>query len=237
MTELNGTDPEMNEDDALAAEYVLGVLQARERESCANRIASDPAFAALVSDWETRMSGLNDDFDEVSPPPSVKQKLDARLFPEPSGVSNTSFWQNLAVWRAMFAVTAAAVLVLAVVVLRGGYLEPVIPETMVASLSAEDSDLQFVAVVDQNTNAIRVVVVAGEKPSNGDLELWVIEGGNAPKSLGLVSAAGSLAPTVHSISGAVPDGATLAVSLEPVGGSTTGAPTGPVLAAGVIKKI
>src|SRR3989442_2452755 len=68
--------------------------------------------------------------------------------------------------------------------------------------------------------------------ANRALELWALPGSGAPRSLGLISASGA---TVVK-KGKVLEGATgLAVSLEPAGGSPTGAPTGPVLYVGKLQ--
>jgi anti-sigma-K factor RskA len=61
------------------------------------------------------------------------------------------------------------------------------------------------------------------------LELWAAAGKNPPRSLGLISASGATVVRRASL----PQGTDhLAVSLEPPGGSPTGAPTGPVLYVG-----
>jgi anti-sigma-K factor RskA len=69
-----------------------------------------------------------------------------------------------------------------------------------------------------------------EAPPDKSYELWSIEPNAAPKSLGLVEQA--------SLSRALPVAptgkATLAISLEPKGGSPTGAPTGPVVFSGAL---
>jgi anti-sigma-K factor RskA len=66
-------------------------------------------------------------------------------------------------------------------------------------------------------------------PSGHDLELWILPpGGKAPAPLGVLPASGR---TV-TLPGMPPEGTQLMVSLEPPGGSPTGAPTGPVLYAG-----
>jgi anti-sigma-K factor RskA len=54
-------------------------------------------------------------------------------------------------------------------------------------------------------------------------------GSNAPRSLGLISAAGATVVKQASLPAGTDH---LAVSLEPPGGSPTGAPTGPVLFVG-----
>ena len=70
------------------------------------------------------------------------------------------------------------------------------------------------------------------------LELWALPEGGNPRSLGLVSAAGVARVALPAPAGAalarIP---TLAVSLEPKGGSPTGLPTGPVLYTGAVQRL
>lgn len=75
----------MTEDDraGLAAEYVLGTLDADERDEAAALIARDPAFAALVAAWERRLGELDTMVDPVTPPAAIWMALRARL-PEPA---------------------------------------------------------------------------------------------------------------------------------------------------------
>jgi len=61
------------------------------------------------------------------------------------------------------------------------------------------------------------------------LELWAVPPQGAPRSLGLISAQGA---TVVKRGKVLDNTAALAVSLEPTGGSPTGAPTGPILYVG-----
>ena len=66
-------------------------------------------------------------------------------------------------------------------------------------------------------------------------ELWVVPADGRPRSLGIIAA--SDARTMIVASGHRPllaRGVTLAVSLEPVGGSPTGQPTGPVVMTGTM---
>jgi len=61
------------------------------------------------------------------------------------------------------------------------------------------------------------------------LELWAVPASGAPRSLGLISATSA---TVLRRGRLLDGAAALAVSLEPTGGSPTGAPTGPILFVG-----
>lgn len=65
--------------EALAAEYVLGTLDADERGQAQRLLASDPGFAALVRDWERRLGELNVLVAPVEPPPHILEKIKARM--------------------------------------------------------------------------------------------------------------------------------------------------------------
>ena len=64
--------------EVLAAEYVLGTLGLTERVQVQQMIASDPAFAALVRDWERRLGELNVLVTPVEPPPAILDRIKAR---------------------------------------------------------------------------------------------------------------------------------------------------------------
>jgi anti-sigma-K factor RskA len=64
--------------EVLAAEYVLGTLGCAERVQAQQMIASDPAFAALVRDWERRLGELNVLVTPVEPPPAILDWIKAR---------------------------------------------------------------------------------------------------------------------------------------------------------------
>ena len=71
MTPADDRDLEHGGDDALAAEYVLGVLPGDERLAVARRIEEDAAFSILVGAWEERLSPLNAGYEDVEPPASL----------------------------------------------------------------------------------------------------------------------------------------------------------------------
>ena len=85
---------------------------------------------------------------------------------------------------------------------------------------------------------MRIITISGEFEANLDVELWFIIGTNPPVSLGLLPrdppARFVLTQEQKSL---FTEGTVLAVSLEPAGGSPTGPPTGPVVAAGPIGKL
>jgi anti-sigma-K factor RskA len=88
----------------------------------------------------------------------------------------------------------------------------------------------FAAVLDGDTLEVAREGAAAE--AGRDYELWAIGGDGVPRSLGLLRGA----QTVLTSDLLVP-GVTLAVSLEPLGGSPAAGPTGPVLAAAVLDEV
>jgi anti-sigma-K factor RskA len=76
--------------DTLAAEYVLGTLSAEEREHAEALISFDPGFEAAVRQWERRLGELNVMVEAVEPPTEVWDKIKQEVSPhvesaEPDG--------------------------------------------------------------------------------------------------------------------------------------------------------
>jgi len=227
------------DDGLLAAEYVIGVLSARERAAVERRMRSDKAFAALVESWELHFSPLADAYEEVPPPPEVKQALDRRLFGAGKPLGLTSgLWESLAFWRGM---AAAAVIGLIVAVGVPWLLPPEQPAPgpqLVTYLDGQGNVVRFVAVYDPARERIGLYRIAGESAEGQDYELWVIEGDEPPASLGVIPEGDTLALRPDSaLRSKISEEATFAISLEPEGGSPTGAPTGPVVATGRLNRI
>ena len=67
-TEHDNLAPEPSDEALLAAEYVLGVLDAPARRAFAARMAKDAALAREVAQWQRRLSPMADEFEDVMPP-------------------------------------------------------------------------------------------------------------------------------------------------------------------------
>ncbi len=244
MSSLEQGGPEQGGDDIVAAEYVLGVLTAHERLAAARRIDSEPDFARLVERWEADLSPLAAAYQEVEAPASVKAALDRRLFAAASASAQTpssasSAWSlsTRAFWRG-FAVASLAAMVLYVAVPLLTQTDQMPELRLVASLAPTDSEVSYVAFYDSRTHDVGLSHVAGERADGHDFELWVIEGQQAPVSLGVIPAGANVRLTVDDATRSyIESGAVFAISLEPAGGSPTGQPTGPVVAAGDLKTI
>jgi anti-sigma-K factor RskA len=73
------TQAEPDDQELLAAEYVLGTLDAEERARARDLIAMDPGFAAMVRAWERRLGELNVLVAAVEPPPEIWDRVKAAI--------------------------------------------------------------------------------------------------------------------------------------------------------------
>ncbi len=201
------TDTLPDDDDLLAAEYVLGVTDAPARALAEARIKRDPQFAAAVAAWENRLAGLNDGYADAAAPDLLPQ-IEARLFPVARRPGRG--------WFRWAAGAAAAALVLVVFVTQTRT-----PPDVLATLTGAGLSYQVLSDGAQ----LQITRLAGTAAPAGQVhQLWIIAPGAAPVALGLLGDAPLEVqyPTP-------PAGWVLAVSVEPAGGSPTGAPTGPVI--------
>jgi len=239
MSLTDENHPERGGDDLIAAEYVLGVLDAAERQAASRRIDFEPEFARAVDAWDVHLAPLADAYAPMPPPATVKAAIDKRLFASRAAASAglTSLWSSLAFWRGLTAAAAAA-LAIAVAV---PYFRAPVPQQearFVASLAANNSDVKYLALYDVGYSEISLAHVSGAKGADRDFELWMIEGQRAPVSMGVLPTGETIKITVTpEIRAKLAAGAVLAISLEPTGGSPTGQPTGPVVASGDLKSL
>jgi anti-sigma-K factor RskA len=224
-------------DDLLAAEYVLGVLDASARRNAELRAEADRSFASLISSWQQRLAPLDDEYASVTPPPMVKVALDKRLF-APAQARAPSLFQSLAFWRglSLASLALAAFAVVPQIARRDPQIAKVIP--IVAPMQADTGEVRFVALYEPGADEIRVTRVKADKAGDKDFELWFVDGSSAPESMGVLSNAESLTLKVKpEMIARINAGDAFAVSVEPLGGSPTGTATGPVIAVGVSKAI
>lgn len=233
---MSEQDGDMGEErGASIAEYVLGLLDAGAHDAMRRRIEADPALQREHDFWVRHFAYLDAQFAPVPPPAHILPAIEKRLFGE---TKRTSWWDSLALWRSV----AAGAVAVAAVAIGLAALEPrpdsaALATQLVAALRAEGSDVQFIALYD-GTGAVRLTALSGEAVPGRDYELWAIQGGHAPISMGLVPinarATVELSDAVRSGWG---EGSVLAITLEPEGGAPGGIPTGPVVAQGAVTKI
>lgn len=216
--------------EALAAEYVLGLMDAAERAAFEDRLRAEPALVEAVRDWEARFAAIaEEEVAPVTPPRRVETALQRALFDQPRARA-VPLWRRLGLWQGLTALGAATSLALAVMLFTQP--QPVPPAPFAAQLAPTEGADSFLAVYDPASATLSIRRAAGEARPGRATELWLIAGEAAPVSLGLLDAEGRAAIAVPATLRDALPGGILAVSDEPPGGSPTGAPTGDVLALG-----
>jgi len=211
------------DDPVLAAEFALGLLAGEDRVEATRLYVGDRAFAAEADAWTERFAIMNDEFEEVQPRKRVKRVLEERLWGDATGGVRRRGrlgWLVSGLMAAMLAAIAWTEI--------SPYMTPrgELPAA-VAELANADTGLRAVAFVKPDEHVLEFAVVEGTAPEGRVLELWAIQGDSAPQSLGLVGSGAQRVVLPEEITAA---NLQLAISEEPPGGSTTGAPTGEILA-------
>ena len=215
--------------DLLAAEYVLGVLEADERRAAEARLQRNPAFAAEVAAWSERLGPLADATTEVSPPEALWGRIAARLPSDSSANDNAPglrFWRTLAIGASGLAAASVA----AVVVLLA---RPAAPKPEVATLLTAQGAAAVVVAFDPRTGALLVSPAPGLQPAGHTPHLWLREPGGTVRLVGAIDPA---KPATHSLppelARQAAAAAGLALALEPAGHKPIDRPGGEVVASG-----
>ena len=227
-------EPSGPEPDMTAAELALGVLDREERAAAMRRVLADPGFAADVARWRRHLAALFADWPEALPDEGSERRILAAV--APASRSSSRLWP----WATGLSTLAAAALLVALVqrpvrIVPAPAPPPVAaPAPLVAVLQPEGAK-PFGAVYDRAAGEVRVA--GGMSVPNGrDAELWAIGPDGVPRALGLLARDG--AGRVRVARGVVVgEGVTLAISIEPIGGSPQATPTGPVVATGALTLI
>ncbi len=230
---------ELDDIDGLAAEYVLGTLTREERQSVAERRAADKALDRAIDAWERRLAPMVETVSPLAPSSNLYNKIRAQIGLSQHVVSLKAREQLLtrraARWRNAF-VGATAVAASLVGVL--GYREMVDRKEAtqyVAVLDSGNDMPAFLLTVDTKTNMAVITAVNPPAQSDKTYQVWMVSDKMPkPKSLGLVNKPGEMQmmPMESRSEMDLLMNASFAVSVEPMGGSPTGAPSGPVMFTG-----
>jgi anti-sigma-K factor RskA len=218
--------------DRLAAEYAAGTLRGGARRRFERLLPAHPQLRAAARAWEERLMPLTASIAPVEPSGDVWRRISERIGGGDARAAPAGAWQRLGFWRGLAAFASVAAIALAVLLANPTPVPPPIvvvlaptatapgaapAPTLVASISGDRSSLV--------TRAIQPVSIQPDR----SLELWAVPTTGAPRSLGVLpGGSGTVALRGQVLAGAD----TLAVTLEPAGGSPTGLPTGPIVYAG-----
>ena len=219
--------------EALAGEYVLGTLSAAERLEAQTLLSQNSDFAAAVDLWTRRLTPLLLAARSIAPPAQLRERILANIGAAfPSG-NVVDLAKRVSFWRGVSLVASAIAAALALFILFKPAPQ-VVPGNYVAVLQPEGPGAAFVASINVKDGTISVKRLGSQAEAGKTYELWAVGGGREkPQSLGVIDASLKIpASQLGKVDPATLNETVFAISLEPQGGSSTGAPTGPVLYTG-----
>lgn len=226
--------PEIRE--ILAGEYSLGLLTPKAARGFERRMKADAGLRGMLRAWDRRFNSAVEALSPVEPSAQLWIRIYENLPKKElrGGEAKTvSLWESVKLWRNFaFLGSALAIFLLAYVGFGPGFRRAVVP-TQVAMISdANTSKTAWMVSVMPEGKMLKVQAMTPPPMAEGkSMELWMLPAdGKSPVSLGLLPMSGTMMmPIGKDKMTILAQASGLAVSLEPKGGSPTGAPTGPVL--------
>ena len=218
--------------DALARAYVLGTMSRRARRRFGDLFDAEPDIEQAVLNLEAQLAPLAESLPPITPSALVWPRIARRL--AMSSHANRPAAPTRTPWR-----LAVGALALGLIAMTAAWWQasrttpPVIDvrnELPATGVIANDKGIALWYV--QLTGAEARVRVATTPPVTSDrvYELWVLRNDGVPVSIGILPQAGSATLSLSDAANhGLANGSTLAVSLEPPGGSPEPTPSGPVL--------
>lgn len=216
--------------DAIIGEYILGALRGRARRRFERAVREEPNVALRLRTLQQEFTPAFSEQIAVTPPAGGWQRLERELNLQQHRAPWHSRVSVLRGWA--FGATAAVVLGIALLALRATTETTLTPIAQLAMKGAPPSVTAALSS-DRRTLELRAArpIVAGPLRS---YELWVIPEGGAPLSLAVLGQVDGTLQVPEGHRRQLRKGAVLAITVEPLGGSPTGGPTGPVILSGAI---
>jgi anti-sigma-K factor RskA len=234
-----------DDQDRLAAEHALGLLEGEERGEAERLLASDATFQALVEQWRKRFAEWDDTAADLPPGEVLWQRIETGIGAQPAIAAESStpvrmaespgllqgLWNSLTFWRSLSLAGAMAALLLA---LGLGFFavkasrQPV----LVAVLMSEANQPGAVLRTFADGRAELTPLGDMQIPHNHSIQVWTFpDPTGAPVSVGVVHTARTVLLNLQNLP-QLHTNQLFAISVEPLSGSPTGQPTGPVVMKG-----
>jgi anti-sigma-K factor RskA len=210
--------------EALAREYVLGTLHGRARDRFARLLSFSLVARRAVASWERRLTPLAASVPPVAPPAETWAGIETALgLRRPPARPRAS-----AAWPAIAAGFALAALLFGALFFAQ---RPAVERPTYVAVFADQTTPIWLLQAFEQARVLRASTINDRpEPAGSSYELWMLQEGANPVSLGLIAGAGNTLLQLSAAQLAVlAQTSTLAVSVEPAGGSPTGLPTGPVI--------
>lgn len=218
--------------DALAADYVIGTLRGGARRRFEALLPAHAGLRDAATAWRDRLMPLTASIEPLQPSSEVWRRISDRLEAGRPDLTPAGAWTRLAFWRGLTAFASVAAIGLAVLLANPRAVAPpvlvVLAATKDASSGAQSTPIVASISGDGMTLVTRPIVPVGLR-ADRSLELWAVPKDGPPRSLGVLPpGSGTVALRGKVLAGVD----TLAVTVEPLGGSPTGQATGPIVYAG-----
>ena len=235
-------------DNAMAGDYVMGLLDDAEHAAAERRIATDQSFAQAVSAWRARLADLDLTAEETPPNPALWQRIAdatkiAPIDALPSAraaLRGATLWHDIKFWRVAGIGGSLAALLFAVIMigalttsrhLRHDLIALAQSKPVYVAVLVNDATKEAGAIVNAFSNG-RVELIPLrpiEVPAGRTLQVWTLwDRAVGPKSIGVTGQSRTLQLNLESLPETVQN-QLFEITLEPEGGSPIGRPTGPIL--------
>lgn len=224
-------------------EVVLGLASDAEVASIETLCATDPAVAAQLERARSRFAALDDTADIMPLPDDLWQRVETSLdeneaveqstAPSAEIISFGPLHKAVRKWRATAVSGIAAALLLAVAL---GWSVLNVAEPTVIAVLLDDRGQPIALVEGNDDNKTLITLLENARvPEDRVMQVWTKpEADGSPVSLGLLAAARSRSLSVDGLPPPRAD-QLYEITYEPLGGSPTNLPTGPILGKGFAK--
>ncbi|RYX96183.1 MAG: RNA polymerase subunit sigma-70 [Comamonadaceae bacterium] len=242
----------------LAGEYVLGTLSSVRRQEVEHRLPLDAELRAEIHAWESTLLpltalarpvdpsqvlwqriedsigaatvkvGVPVDFADTVAPDPAWAAPDTRGKPARERASAVSgWWSSLQLWRGLAGTGfAAAAIMAAVLVTRMG--APGAPQYMVVLVAPQATAPGWVVQASTTRELSLIPLTDTDVPAEKSLQFWTkADSWNGPVSLGLVKPGETITVPLDKLP-PLQANQLFELTLEPVNGSPTNKPTGPI---------
>ena len=237
--DLNATPQDR---DALAGEYVLGLVEGVDRTTLEQRIEREPALAASVESWRGHLAAIDATARPIPPSPGLWPRIEAeiaailpaaergRLKALKAGNALAGWWNSLFVWRGAAFAGALAAILLAIGL--NGALDRAKRQPLMVAVLLTDANVAAAVVNTFADGRVEMVPLQNiAVPAGMALEIWTLwDRAVGPRSVGLIDRARTTPLRLDQLP--LGKDQLFEITIEPATGSPTGRPTGPIVAKG-----
>ena len=232
------------QDDMLAAEYVLGLLEPGAQQGAQIREIGDAGFARRVAHWRGRFADFDFTAEPVTPSHHLWNAIERNVKGAAPDTSASRPGPVNWLWNSLYALRVASAASVLVAVVALGWAWNTLQDAQLlaarkpvyVAILVSDATREPGAVVNAYAGGrIEMIPLADiNVPEGRVLEIWTLwDRATGPRSVGLLPHARTTQLKVEQLPPPIP-GQLFEITLEPAGGSPIGRPTGPILYKGTM---